>query len=149
MKHWSIGLVLFAFVLSSCNDGTVPAAKVPSVVKNTFEEAYGTNSKVEWKKKAQVYEAEAELGDNKELKMQIDNTGKLLQQKADLSFTELPPAVQVYITESFAAYNIDEVEAVQKGNRQYYQLELDGQGKDRRLVLTADGREENMLAYWD
>jgi uncharacterized membrane protein YkoI len=150
MKIMSVSLICFVFLLQSCSSQDISASKVPSVVLNTFKENHAAKDVVEWKKLQNVYEAEVALNDSTELSLQIDDAGKLLMQKQDVAIAELPPVVLASVQNELAGYTIDDAEKLERNGMAYYQFELEGKGKkDRKLVLTADGKEDNTIKYWD
>jgi uncharacterized membrane protein YkoI len=149
MKTVMISL-LTAALLASCSNQHIPSAKVPSVVLNTAKERHPDAAEMEWKKIGQLYEAEVKIGDSIELDMRINEGGNLVLQKQEVTIKEVPPAVQAMVKERYPDYTIDEADMLQKDGAAYYQLELDSKGKkDIRVVVTADGKEETGIAFWE
>ncbi|NEM97690.1 PepSY-like domain-containing protein [Pontibacter burrus] len=129
-------------------DQDIPQSEVPSVVLNALSSAYPNAASVEWEKVKDIYEAEFDI-DTKEYTVQLSATGTILQTKQDLGDTELPEAVKSAIAANYKNYKLDDADLLEKDGRQYYQVELDGRLKDKKLVLDAAGKEQNNVSYWD
>ena len=137
-------------LLQSCGSQEISSKKVPSVVLNTIKEQYPVTNKVEWKKLKTGYEAEIALNDSTEVSLLVNESGKLVMQKADVTVGEIPAAILSSIQSQYADYTIDDVEKLEAEGNIYYQFELEGKGKkDRNLVFTTQGQEEKKLSYWD
>ena len=139
-------VILFA----SCSTQDIPSSKVPSVVLNTVVEKYSATNKVDWKKVDKRYEAEVKLNDSTDVTFLIDDAGKIMQQKEDISRTEIPAAILTTINNNYIDYTIDDVEKLAIGNKNFYQFELEGSGKkDLNLVFSEDGTLTNEIKHWD
>ena len=125
----------------------IPGSKVPSVVLNTVQAKFGIANKIEWEKKNTLYEAEFKK-DSIEYAVYIDPAGKLVMYKMDISENELPAAVSKIISTEYIGYKIDDTEKVEKDGTTYYQVELEGKGKqDLELVFSADGKLATQMNY--
>lgn len=139
----SIGLMMSAFLHQD-----IPASAVPNEVKNAFKRAFVNPSDVEWEKKKRNYEADFELGD-------VDHSalftagGQLLMIKMELHQSQLPQVIQQKIIDDFPQYAIDDVEQVKTGEKIFYQVELDGPSRDRKVVYNSQGEIEKKFKYWD
>lgn len=129
-------------------DQDIPQSEVPSVVLNALGSAYPNAANVEWEKAKDTYEAEFKI-DTKEYTVQLSAAGNVIQVKQDLENTELPEAVRNAIAANYKNYILDDADLLEKDGRQYYQVELDGRLKDKKLVLDAAGKEQNNVSYWD
>lgn len=139
-------VILFA----SCSTQDIPSSKVPSVVLNTVVEKYSATNKIDWKKVDKRYEAEVKLNDSTDVTFLIDDAGKIMQQKEDISRTEIPAAILTTIKNNYIDYLIDDAEKLAIGNKNFYQFELEGSGKkDLNLVFTEDGTVTNEIKHWD
>jgi uncharacterized membrane protein YkoI len=146
MKNILLISIAASISLVSCGQD-MPAEKVPSVVQNTVQSAFGAVLNIEWEKKKQYYEAEFDR-DSIEYTACIDATGKLLMYKADIALTTLPAAIATTIGVDHAGYTIDDTEKLEKDGLVYYQVELEAKGKkDRKLVFTADGKTTQQVQY--
>jgi len=139
-----------ALLISSCSSQSISRDKVPSIVLNTFKVQYPNSNDVEWEKHGSVYEAEFDMNDSTEIAARIDEAGKLLMQKQDLTIADLDPRVVAAIQGQYKDYDIDDVERVKKSGTVYYQVELKAMGKKEvNLVFSADGKEEKNIPSWD
>lgn len=139
-------IVVSLFSLYSCSQD-IPASKVPSVVLNTVQTKFVNANKIDWEKKKAFYEAEFKM-DSIEYAVYVDSAGKLIMYKIDIREDELPEAVATTIRIEYIGYKIDEVEKIEKDGITYYEIELDGKGKnDLELVFSADGKLVTDLNY--
>jgi uncharacterized membrane protein YkoI len=132
--------------LSSCSQD-LPASKVPSVVQNTVQSKFTNAVDIEWEKKNDIYEAEFDVA-NVDYKAHIDASGKLIVYKVDMRVAELPATIATAITNEHAGYEIDDADKLEKDGVTYYQVELDGKGKqEKKLVYTAEGKPAQNITY--
>lgn len=129
-------------------DNDIPAAKVPSVVKNAFEQQYTNAVDVEWEKSKKNFEVDFEIA-NVDYTALYHPEGRLIMAKHDISKIELPSAVAEKIAMDFADYFIDDVDRIEIDGTVLYQVELEGSVRDRKVVYTAEGQEEKTFSYWD
>jgi hypothetical protein len=124
----------------------IPASQVPAAVIKSFNSYFPQTARVEWEKKGNRYEADFDIKrtDHKAL---FENTGKLIVYKKDIPQNQLPAAVKQAIRQQYPHYRIDDVERIARSGHLYYQVELDGQPQDIKLVFTRDGRLDNSMAY--
>ncbi|MEJ8804503.1 PepSY-like domain-containing protein [Pontibacter sp. H249] len=151
MKRIAVSVLTASFsslFLLSCVSQSVPQNKVPSVVVNALSSNYANAANVEWEKVEDTYEAEFEV-DSKEYTVQLSTAGNVMQTKYDVAETELPEAIKNTISSKYQSYKLDDIELLEKGGQQYYQVELEGQTEDKNLVLDNSGNEQTAIAYWD
>ncbi|HEY1020793.1 MAG TPA: PepSY-like domain-containing protein [Flavisolibacter sp.] len=150
MKEKMLGVLIVAGLLTACSNQGISSSKVPSVVLNAVSEQFPVQEEVEWKKQGNLYEAEIDLNDSVDITVQVNEAGQVLLQKQDIGAAELPAAIQSAIQAQYAGYTIDEAEKVTKGGAVYYQMELEASGKkDKKIVFSADGKEDSNTAFWD
>ena len=147
MKILALGVALLGITSTGCSQD-VSASKVPSVVSNTLQAAYPGVTTVDWDKKKNFYEAEFKQN-NREVTAEIDANGKLIRQKEDITQQDLPSALQQAIPAS-EGYVVDDIDKVTLNGTTFYQVELDGKGKnkDKKLVFEANGQASSST-YWD
>lgn len=148
MKLLASSVLAFSIMSCSLLDNDIPASKVPSVVKNAFEQQYNNPVDVEWEKKKRNYEVDFEL-ENVDHAALFNPEGRLLMAKQDISETDLPTAITDRIAVDFPDHYIDDVDKVETGEKTLYQVELDGSVRDWKVVYTADGQETKDVKYWD
>ena len=150
MKTHLLLAVPITFLIGSCSRQTISRDRVPSVVKNTLSAKYSHVKDVQWEKHGHTYEAEFDVNDTVEVTAKIDETGKLLMEKEDVSSSELTREISTVLQDLYKNYTINNAEKVLTNGKVYYQLELNGKGeKDRHLVFSPLGKEEKHTPYWD
>jgi hypothetical protein len=145
MKTAMLFILSLLFSLPSFSQD-IPAAQVPTAVIKSFTSYFPHTSKVEWEKKGSQYEAEFNVkrADHKAL---FESNGKLIVYKKDIPQSQLPAAVKQAIRQQYPNYRIDDVERIARSGHVYYQVELDGQPQDLKLVFTKEGKPDNSKAY--
>ena len=144
-------VILFgALVVVSCTGRRLSSSKVPSVVLNAVKAGYPEANSVEWKKLDTNYEAEIAINDSTEAGARLAADGRILMRKLEITPAEIPAALLEQVKANYGAYDIDDVERVEKDGQVYYQIELEAKGKkDLELVFTTDGKPAASVPYWD
>lgn len=141
-------LLFAAVLLSSTAIGQdIPSREVPSAVINTIKAKFPNTSRLEWEKKGDLFEAEFHVN-NIDHKALLEPSGKLLVYKRDIRAADLPRAVKNTIRKQYANFRIDDVEKLEKEGAVFYQVELDGEPHDQKLVISADGKVDSSQQYW-
>jgi len=148
MKLLASTILVLSLAGCSLSDNDIPTSKVPSVVKNAFEQQYTNAVDIEWEKNRKNFEADFEIA-NIDYTALFNPEGQLLMAKQDIPETELPAAIAEKIALDFPDYYIDDVDRITIESRVLYQVELDGAIRDKKLVYTEDGQEEKTFSYWD
>lgn len=149
MKYLGILLtasILMGFVL--LQDRDIPARDVPKEVMDTFNSAFSDARDIDWEKKGKEYEADFEI-QNVDYSARFSADGDLIMQKQDITTSDIPEPVNAAIQKEYEGYYIDDVERIDKDGKVYFQVELDGKMRDRKVVFSADGDKANKLKYWD
>lgn len=150
MKEKIVGFLVVAGLLTACSNQEISSSKVPSVVLNAVSEQYPAKDNIEWKKLGALYEADIDLNDSMDVTVQVNEEGQVMMQKQDITTAELPAAILSAVQAQYAGYTVDEVEKLTKGSTVYYQMELEASGKkDKKIVFTADGKEDSGTPFWD
>ena len=150
MKEKIVGFLVVAGLLTACSNQEISSSKVPSVVLNAVSEQYPAKDNIEWKKLGTLYEADIDLNDSMDVTVQVNEEGQVMMQKQDITTAELPAAILSAVQAQYAGYTVDEVEKLTKGSTVYYQMELEASGKkDKKIVFTADGKEDSGTQFWD
>jgi len=148
MKLLASSIVAFSLMGCSLVDNDIPASKVPSVVKNAFEQQYANAVDIEWEKKKPNYEVDFEIT-NVDYAVLYNPEGRIIMTKQDIPEAELPSIIAEKIAADFPDHYIDDVDKIDIDDRVLYQVELDGSVRDRKIVYTADGQEDQTFRYWD
>lgn len=142
------GLIMIVVIgFSGCDEGEIRKSDMPSVVLNGFKEKFPNGSRVEWEKKADLYEAEFEI-QNVEYEAILNAEGTLFRFKHEISFNDLPEAVQTAITTDFDKAKIDDVELLQVKENRFYQIEFEKEFKDRKTIFEESGRIFTETMVW-
>ena len=150
MKKQIIILLPLALLFFSCSGQKISKEKVPSLVLNTLKAKYPLATDVDWKKQGNLYEAELDINDTTEISVRIDDAGKLIMHKQDVSSNDLTSGIMGILKNKYKDYSIDDIEKIESSSAIYYQVELKGKGKKKlNLVFSEEGREENNISYWD
>ena len=145
MKTFILVVVVFAYAAAMAQD--IPASQVPLVVVNTLTEKFPKTTGLEWEKKRDLYEAEFDIK-NIDHKALIDATGKLAMFKHDIRSSDLPKIVRNTIRNHYKGFRIDDAEKLEKNGVIFYQVDLDGQPGDQKLVIAKDGKVDSNQQYW-
>lgn len=142
----STAIIMMSFVL--LQDRDISAKDVPKSVMNTFNSAFPDASDVDWEKKGKEYEADFEI-QNIDYSARFAANGKLIMQKQDVLVLDIPEAIGAAIQKDYDGYHIDDVEKIEMDGKEYFQVELDGTMRDRKVVFSADGNKASKIKYWD
>lgn len=139
--------VVALLICSTIMGQDISQSQVPSVVVNTFISKFPKTTGLEWERKGELYEAEFDVK-NIDHKALLDLSGKLIMFKHDIRPSDLPKIVRNTIRNQYKGYRIDDVEKVDNDGIIFYQVDLDGQPNDQKLVITKDGKVESNQQYW-
>jgi hypothetical protein len=141
MKTFMISFVLGGLALTS-NAQDIPKSQVPSLVLNAFQTKFANATDVEWELKGDDYKAEFEIG-KRNHDVWIDKSGNIKKHKEDFPKSDLPAAVKQKLESEFSNYKIDDADKVEVDGKVYYQIELDGNNEERKILFSADGKIES------
>lgn len=148
MKILAASILSLSLVGTSVMAQDISASKVPAAVTNAFTQEYSNPTDVDWEKKKKKFEVEFEV-DGIDHKALYNADGKLLMTKRDLHEGDLPPAINQKIAADYNGYTIDDVDELIVEGKSYYQVELEGTLRDRKLVFGENGQEARGVKYWD
>jgi hypothetical protein len=147
MKKYLLVIIVLPFITMACAK-KMSSDSIPSIVANSMKSSFPNATTVDWDKEGTNYEAEFDI--NKiENEAQFDSAGKLLMHKEEIEITSLPGVITTAIAGKYKDHVIQDPEKVTKDGQVFYQMELDGKGKDLKIVLREDGSEQASMAYWD
>lgn len=149
MKKIAFAILLMTSPLLGCNSNSddINPNDVPAAVNESLLSSFPDAADIDWEKKGEDFEADFEI--NKTDYSALFNTsGNLLKHRQDIPESELPDAVRAAINADYAAYRLDEIEKLEEGQTTLYQVELDNNTKDEKLVYSADGQQVQQT-YWD
>jgi hypothetical protein len=133
--------VLFSLLTFSCGSKK-KEVEVPQKVKNALLANFPDATNVTWEKEtAFEWEADFKMYENK-YSANFDPDGNLLVMEYDIEVSYLPAPVIRDIDSSFEGYQIKKAEHAEKGNFQFFEIELIK--ADKRLEVVYD-EKGNML----
>lgn len=144
-------MLLLGLLQFSCDDdkdNDVKPDSVPETVKTTLAANFPNTTGLEWEKVGADYEADFDV-DTVDHEALFSANGEMLKYKHDIPEAALPEAVKITISQNYSDMRLDDAEKLLQGNAEYYQVELDNSGADKKLVFSADGQEQTQPAYWD
>ncbi|RZK52612.1 MAG: hypothetical protein EOO87_14830 [Pedobacter sp.] len=122
----------------------IAANKVPSVVINTFKQAFPKASKVEWELKVDLYNADFNIGTT-DHEAWLDKKGTIVKQKKDIATKNLPSLVTKSINDNFKGYRIDDVDWYEVDKQVFYKVELQKQKEEKNVVFDKNGKIVNRI----
>ncbi|MBT0608367.1 hypothetical protein KIV10_09250 [Aequorivita echinoideorum] len=148
-------LFIFLFFTSSlllmftggCKNTITPIA-IPSVVKNTFKSNFPDAVSMEWEMRNSIFEVDFEV-DGVDYAARLDNTGKLLAYKYDLSIKSLPQSLTDKLSLTHSISDWDDAEVVVENSKSFYQLEIENFFTNDKLILDNKGNLVETLKYWN
>ncbi|WP_161889866.1 PepSY-like domain-containing protein [Pontibacter russatus] len=148
MKTILLAVLFSGSAALAANAQDIKAADVPQAVTSALAQKYADPKGLDWEMDGANYEAEFDVNRTDHTVL-IAPSGEIVMAKSDMMQSELPQPVRNAIDQKYKGMPVDDVEQVEKGGETYYQVELDENGTDRKLVFTADGQEVTEPAYWD
>lgn len=148
MKTTLILFLAAGSITGSACSKWLPAKEAPALVHNTLMARFPYATEVDWEQKAGLFQAEFNQGEQNQAVL-IDEAGKIKMIRQEISLADLPPAVLEKVKKSYPAYQVDDLEQVEKGSRLYYQVELEKGLQEKKLVLSPEGEVPAGQAFWD
>lgn len=147
MNFRNLFVLLVSLLLLSCDSDDYPYAEVPSVVLNEFWAQYPRAQDAEFSHKVGGYEVDFELN-GKDHSAVIDPSGRILKEKKEIAWKELPAKVQQALQKEYGEKKIEDPEWVKLGEEILYQVEVKRFFRDERIVLNTAGKPDPDLNYW-
>ena len=148
MRKLMILSALALLFITACGQKDVAENEIPSVVLNGLKSKFNNPMKTEWQKLDSNFEVEFEI-ENTEHKAILDQDGKIIKFKRDISKAELPNPVVKTLEREFADKDFDDFELLNIDGQEYYQVEIDETLKDKNIVFTAEGKTTSDIPVWD
>lgn len=127
---------LLTIVLFSSVKAQAQQTKVPEKVKTEFKKLYPDVKSVKWEMEKDNYEGKFSM-DRKEMSVQVNDKGGLIQTETYLKVTELPKAAQSYLTKHYAGVKFDKASEVTDAKKvKHFQAET----KDKTIMFDANGK---------
>lgn len=149
MKNRVSILLIFAtatLTLSCEND--IASAEVASVVVNTFKSNFRDATDVEWETHGDDYEVDFEV-DGTDYSARIDKSGTMVEYKYEITHNALPSALISSLEDEYPKLKWEDPEILMQGENAYFQMEIEGFLKDKKLVLDSTGKKIETIKYWN
>ena len=145
--NFLIGVIALLFFASTTHGKDLPKSQVPSLVINSFDQAFPKASDIEWELDGELYKVDFEIGlFGTDHNVWYNKAGKLMKHKEEISKNDLPQKVLSKIKSDFSGYRIDDVKKITEGNNSSYTLELKNFTKEWKLAFDADGNILSQIA---
>lgn len=120
--------------------------EVPSLVINSFQQAFPKASDIDWKRDGELYKVDFEIGiPDLDHDVWYENTGKLIKHKEEISKSDLPKEIKTKIETEFADYKIDDIKKITEEDRVNYVVELESIQQDWKVSFDANGTVLNKI----
>ncbi len=139
-------LIFLAIFTISCDDDIDPS-QIPSVVQNTLKSNFPHATDIEWERYGDDFEVDFEFK-KIDHSARIDRTGTMLEYKFETAKNTLPPTIIKAMNTEYPDSNWEDPEILVRGNKRYYQLEIDGFLKDNKILLDSLGTETTTIKAW-
>ena len=121
--------------------------QVPSVVVNSFQQAFPKAFDVEWEMDGSNFKVEFEKGlVRMDHSTWYDKTGKLIRHREEISKGDLPKKVLSRIKTDFKNFRIEDVKKNTEGNNVNYTLELDAMNEEWKVTFDMEGNVLSKIA---
>lgn len=136
IKYFLIVGLLISFTAFAQN------VELPKEVKNNFTKLYPKATEVKWDKEGKNYEASFK-SDGKEISINLDAKGKVLETETIIETSQLPKGVEKYISDNYKDFKISEAAKIVDANGKIsYEAEIT-KGKERKdLIFDVNGKPE-------
>lgn len=118
-------------------------AELPEAVRETIERELGGASLEKIERHTEEgtirYEVDAEMGDGRQIDLDVAEDGTLLQKKEEVHLTDVPAAVRATIKRELGGVMPEQVERVTEKGNIYYEVEAEVSGKEIELEIGEDG----------
>lgn len=146
-KSILIGLALLFFKANAVWAQDIPKTQVPSVIINSFQQAFPKATDIEWELYGDLYKAEFETGlFGTDHEVWYNKNGKLAKHKEEISKSDLPKKITAKISKDFSGYSIDDVKKITKGSNVVYTLELNSFTKEWKMAFDKEGNVLSKIA---
>ncbi len=145
-------IILFAMFASSVSFSGIFAQEisqrnVPSVILNKFQQEYPKALDIDWKKEADLYKVDFEIGSRRtDHDVWYNNEGKVVKHKKEIAKRDLPAAVLAKIKADFSGYRISDIKQITEAGKSIYTLELNKLTKEWKMTFDASGNILDQIA---
>jgi biopolymer transport protein ExbD len=114
--------------------------EVPKEAKDSFAKLYPKAKEIKWDKEGKDYEASFKL-DKKEMSVNLDAKGNLLDTETKIEKSQLPEGVEKYVNDNYKGFKISEAAKIVKADGKIiYEAEVTKQKEKKDLLFDANGK---------
>lgn len=117
-------------------------SRMPDAVEEAFRSSFAGATNIDWERERDMYEIEFEM-DRAEHKILFDESGNIVEHKAEIASSDLPAEVMNTINTQYKEKQIDEIEKIEKDGRVVYQVEFERFMFDDKVIIGSDGKIED------
>ncbi len=118
----------------------IQKGSLPAAITEAFASQFPKAADIDWKKKDTLFEVEFELGTPKKDHTAIYNKeAKIVYHQEDLVVDDLPAPVLKSVRSSYPGYEIEEVQKTEIRGVDSYQVAIEKEGEDVKLILDSKG----------
>jgi biopolymer transport protein ExbD len=132
-------VILSILIFVSCQQSSVD---IPEPITKSVKDLYPNAQEINWSVKDGEYESQFKV-DEKEIKLLLDEKGKVLESEIEIDVEELPQAVKQVLEERFDDLEVDEVVRIEKEDIINYEVEFEIMFAEDGSMLTEEDEEEN------
>ena len=141
MKRISLTVIALTAIVNFACAQDIAQAEVPAVIVNNFQQSYPNVKDAQWEKKNDLYEVEFEI--NKlETEISYDASGKVVSIERDVASGDLPANIKAAVTKAYPDSVLDDIEFINEGGKEWYEIEIDGKVLDKKVMFYTDGTEK-------
>lgn len=142
-----IGVLALALIVNTASAQGISQSQVPSLVVNSFQQAFPKAADVEWELNGENYKVEFETGlHGKDHDAWYDKSGKLMRHKEEISQSDLPEKILAKTKSDFSTYRVDDVTKIMEGTKVTYNLELKSLVEKWKVTFDSEGIVLNKIA---
>ena len=131
-------LCFIALATLSVNAQDLHNSEVPETVKKVITSKFPDAYDLEWEKSGENLEAEFDIN-RYDHSVWINATGDILQQKSEMSKTDLPGSVIRAIENKYASYRVDDTYKIRSGENVYYKVDLENSSSEMKVYILESG----------
>lgn len=131
-------LCFVALTTLTVNAQDLHNSEVPETVKKVITSKFPDAYDLEWEKSGENFEAEFDIN-RYDHSVWINATGDILQQKSEMSKTDLPASVIRAIENKYASYRVDDTYKIRSGENVYYKVDLENSSSEMKVYILESG----------
>ncbi|WP_303315174.1 PepSY-like domain-containing protein [Flavivirga abyssicola] len=111
---------------------------IPELVKKAFETKFSEAKHLKWTYENGIWEVSFYKNSQK-YSSTFDEQGRWLETEHDINKNNLPLIILENLQTSYEKYEVDDVAFVESNEREFYEIELEFEGKDIEVLYNKEG----------